>query len=578
MPETGLTLHRSEDQEGRRGHAPGDPRRYEGNLDCLRSGRDEHVVRAQQVPLCSRAAVYGNSARSGLKPVIVDVVALNHREFPVARPYTGSASAGDEALGYTGDVRDEHSPILAVCLSKLNTWACSLETNVRFGYRARMILHRVQQRLVGRRPRVDPRGPVFISYRRSDGRLLAIEVAWALRAAGVPVWRDQDDLPPGDTRRRLGEALGSGISGAVLLVTPEVGDSDVIRRIELPRLFELARSDGFTFSIASTIESKPGELDYNAPDRLLRRRSNQLRNMNQQPVRTARERADLARSQARRRIDAIKSEIQASGSVLLIDVQTRIPPFAARADADLVLRLRPPLEGDRRPNRDGLEDLKHFLADLPELSARAGAEHTRVRGGAHLSVAFALGAALPTTLMGRVEVIDTEGQSWSLDGNAQPGLAPLLAEVSHADGESPQGPVAVFLDLLPTRSDAAFERFATSHAGHLASVAHFRPVRDGSLAAEEAAVLVGEAAQRIRELAGERRTADLHLLLRCPWTVALLLGRTLNTLRVRLYEWEDGPADDGSAAEARYLPSLVVRSGSGGSPIEQVVLPARPVI
>lgn len=351
----------------------------------------------------------------------------------------------------------------------------------------------------------DPRGPVFISYRRSDGRSLAIDIAWALRSAGVPVWRDQDDLPPGDTRRRLKQALDSGISGAVLVVTPEVADSDVIRHTELPQLFELARSDGFTFSIASTIERKPGQLDYDAPDRLLRKGRNRLRDMNQQPVGTARERADLARSQARRRIDAIKSEIQTSGSVLLIDVQTRIPPFAARADADLVLRLRPPLEGDRRPNRDGLEDLKHFLADLPELSARAGAEHTRVRGGAHLSVAFALGAALPTTLVGRVEVIDTEGQSWSLAGNAQPGPDPLLGEVSHADGQSLGGAVAVFLDLLPTRSDAAFDRYVTAGAPDLASVVHFRPVSDGSLASKDAAALVGEAAQRIRQLAGDHR-------------------------------------------------------------------------
>ena len=63
--------------------------------------------------------------------------------------------------------------------------------------------------------------------------------------------------------------------------------------------------------------------------------------------------------------------------------------------------------------------------------------------------------------------------------------------------------------------------------------------------------------------------------LRCPWTVALLLGRTLNALRVHLYEWEDGPDYSGAIASPRYLPSLVVRSGAGGSPIESVILPAR---
>ena len=104
------------------------------------------------------------------------------------------------------------------------------------------------------------------------------------------------------------------------------------------------------------------------------------------------------------------------------------------------------MEGDRRPNRSGLEDLRHFLADLPELRARAGADQVRVQGGAHLSAAFALGAALPTTLMGRVEAVDTEGQLWSLTGNAQPGAGSLIKEVSRTGSAAHGKPVAVFLD------------------------------------------------------------------------------------------------------------------------------------
>ena len=425
---------------------------------------------------------------------------------------------------------------------------------------------------------VDPRGPVFISYRRNDGLSLAVETAWALRAAGVPIWRDLDDLPPGDTSLRLGEALASGLSGAVLLVTPDIGESRVIREIELPQLLSLARSDAFTLSVASAIEREPGKLDYNKPDELLGLAKGTLAGMNQQPIGTARERADVARAQARRRMAAIRPEVEAAGALLLVDIQTRIPPFAVRADADLVLRLRPPMEGDRRPNRSGLEDLRHFLADLPELRARAGADQVRVQGGAHLSAAFALGAALPTTLMGRVEAVDTEGQLWSLTGNAQPGAGSLIKEVSRTGSAAHGKPVAVFLDLLPTRSDAAFDKFVAARAEEIPGVLHLRPVREGVLVAETSAALVGEAALRVREFAGAYGATEVHHLLRCPWTIALLLGRTLNTLRVHLYEWEDGPADDGSHSEPRYLPSLIVRSGVGGSPIEQVVLPARPRI
>jgi hypothetical protein len=41
----------------------------------------------------------------------------------------------------------------------------------------------------------DPRGPIFISYRRSDGLDLAISIASALRSNGVPVWHDIGDIP-----------------------------------------------------------------------------------------------------------------------------------------------------------------------------------------------------------------------------------------------------------------------------------------------------------------------------------------------------------------------------------------------
>ncbi len=422
---------------------------------------------------------------------------------------------------------------------------------------------------------VDTRGPVFISYRQSDGRLLATATAWALRAAGVPVWQDQDDLPPGATDQRLTEALRLGLSGAVLLVTEEVARSRAVREVELPQLLRLADCPAFTLAIASTITNESGKLDYTAPDRLLQRRPGTLQQMKQEPVSTARDRADIARAQARRRMQAIREDVATANGVLVVDLQTRIPPFAARADADLVVRLRPPVSGDRRPHRRGVEDLMLFLADLPDLVVRAGAEHLHVRGGAHLSVAFAFGAAIPTTFRGRVEVAATDGKLWVLAGDAAAGLAPLLTVESSTDGQPSEGPVAVFLDLLPTQSDVAFDHFIVANQPDLAAFLHLRALHGGSLDAADAAALVGEAAYRIRTLAGEYRTRDVHLLLRCPWNVALLLGRTLNTLRLHLYEWEDGPDEMGNPAQPRYLPSLIVRSGAGGSPIERVLLPFR---
>ena len=422
---------------------------------------------------------------------------------------------------------------------------------------------------------VSPHGPVFLSYRHSDGAEIAMALAWALRAAGVPAWLDRSDLPPGDTERRLAEAMQSGLSGAVLVVTPDIGASTVIRDTELPQLLALEAEGGFTLSIASTIGAGAGGLDYSAPDRLLSQTMPSLKGLRQDPALTSREIADIARSHCRQRMEALRADIESDGQVIDINLQTRIVPSAIGPYGDLVVRLRPPMHGDRRPHRQGLEDLRLFLGDLPHLLEIAGAKRARVSGGAHLSVAFALGAALPTTLVGDVQVEDTAGHTWTSPDNAPaPAASTRLLEVTdRSPREVPIGEAVVYVDLLPTRSDPAFDRLVEARLGRFASVFHIRPVVEGNLLPEDAGAIVAEASHAIRQAASHSETSEVHLLLRCPWTVALLLGRTLNTVRVNLYEWEDGPDADGNPVAPRYLPSLVVRSGAGGSPIEKVVLP-----
>ena len=425
--------------------------------------------------------------------------------------------------------------------------------------------------------RISSRGPVFLSYRHSDGAELAQALAWALRSAGVPVWLDRSDLPPGDTERRLEEAMQSGLSGAVLLVTPNIAASSVVKEIELPHLLRLEAEGAFTLSIASTIEAETGGLDYSAPDRLLSRTVPDLRGLRQDPALTSRDLANIARSHCRQRMEALRASIESAGQVIDINLQTRIVPSAIGPYGDLVVRLRPPTPGDRRPHRQGLEDLRLFLSDLPHLLEIAGARHARVSGGAHLSVAFALGAALPTTLIGDVDVVDTAGHAWSISDNAPaPGASTRFLEImDRSPREAPKGDALVYVDLLPTRSDPAFDRLVEGHPGRFASVFHIRPLAEGNLLPEDAGAIVSETSHAIRQAASRSETSEVHLLLRCPWTVALLLGRTLNTIRVSLYEWEDGPDDYESLVAPRYLPSLVVRSGAGGSPIEKVVLPMR---
>lgn len=88
----------------------------------------------------------------------------------------------------------------------------------------------------------DPADPVFISDRQKDGTCVASELAWLLRAAGISIWRDRDDLPPGDTEARLKQAIAAGISGGVLVTTPDVVNSGVVKTLEAPQLLWLENS------------------------------------------------------------------------------------------------------------------------------------------------------------------------------------------------------------------------------------------------------------------------------------------------------------------------------------------------
>jgi len=123
----------------------------------------------------------------------------------------------------------------------------------------RRFLWRLLLLIQSREGRVDPLGPVFLSYRTSDGRDLTLKLARALRASGLPVWHDHQDLPPGDTERSIGTALASGLSAAVVIVAPDIAHSRTVRKQELPAFLKLDRDPKFTFALANGLALLGGE-------------------------------------------------------------------------------------------------------------------------------------------------------------------------------------------------------------------------------------------------------------------------------------------------------------------------------
>jgi hypothetical protein len=408
-------------------------------------------------------------------------------------------------------------------------------------------------------PGVDLLGPVFISYRVSDGSQLAQDIAWALRATGVPVWHDTTDLPPGDTSRRLEEALSGGLSGAVVLITPEIVNSTAVRDVELPRLLDLEQTSEFALILASVIAKQDDEssLNYEAPDRLLVQPEGTLKRVKQYPAFNDTQTTSLAHELALWRMSM---NARLGRDPLVIDVQTRIAPRAAVGDVGLVVRLRPPTEGFRSPPRSVWAPLAAFLASLPKLAAESNASRIVIQGGAHLSVAFAIGAALPVTTGWPLTVVDRSGE-WRSETE---GPAEALTEESFE--LNPEGRAeAIFVDTVPGGAPVnTFQSYIAERSQEFVAGLRIALANDSVIPATSSAATVTEVANIIRKSASAHGVRRVSLFLRTPFPLALHLGRMLNTLTVDLLEWEDG------VEPPRYLPTVTIASGRGASPIIEI--------
>ncbi|CAL9587141.1 hypothetical protein SUDANB106_05165 [Streptomyces sp. enrichment culture] len=417
-------------------------------------------------------------------------------------------------------------------------------------------------------------GAVFISYRQSDGSPQAESIENLLRAAGLVVWRDRTDLRPGTTTDRLEQALTQGLSAAVLVVTPDIVHSDIVRERELPRLLQLDEDPAFSLCIANKIARAGSDTrcDYDAPDRLLRLApSRTLADKKQSNMLQPSGESEIVRDLLMHRVEQRKPAIHSQNRAFTIRVQTRPAPFAMDAgEDDLHIRIRAATDG-RLPLREGLQLLQTTLPLTSDAVYATGAQTVRVFGGAHLSVALALGAALPETKIGNVEVVDTRGAQWM---SAESGDDPLTSELytQPVDLEQAQTPdshdrVAIFLSLTANPDQTAFEQLLHESSDGFAAAAVISVAGGDRLDPREAARLSTAAAQHIKELAAHSGCAEVHLAFHGPYTMALLIGRYLNTLRTVVYEW-----DGAALGRPRYTPALVLEPGVTRGPITEVLL------
>jgi hypothetical protein len=128
-----------------------------------------------------------------------------------------------------------------------------------------------------------------------------------------------------------------------------------------------------------------------------------------------------------------------------------------------------------------------------------------------------------------------------------------------------------FVELLPNKSEAAYTRLL-SERSDFDAWEYLRPAAAGRLDPTTAGPLIEEVADHLRRLAQRHGNATVHLLLRCPFPVAVLLGRLCNTMKTVVYEWDDTELPGDPDHRPRYVPVAAVRAGNADGPITNVLL------
>lgn len=399
----------------------------------------------------------------------------------------------------------------------------------------------------------NPCGRTFVSYRRSaasDVQRLIV----AMRARGIPTWRDVDDLESELTGDALTRALeAEDTASAVSWITPDVEYSPAIQRVELPRILQRARADGpffVEFALA-------GGLDYPDADRILREvptldsLSNGWNVTRLGEAATDAQVCDIARRVLRRRLREIARR---DAGPLQMAIHTRADaPLPFNRDTALQLDWCPLFEG--RHARDGAweDSLFPALRDVVTAIQRECSEREIIASGkCALPAGFALGRAFIEPSGLRLTWRQHTGaaeQDWSLRRELEPSGFRVDATYSDLNGEDVAVLINVRGDVEPAvRASTGLPRFAVISRVTPESGTYPASVETPGQATHLARAVAGE----IRRVRTEHPYATrTHIFLSGPLGLAVLIGQQLNGLgQVQTYEHiqGDGPGTYVSAA------------------------------
>jgi SMODS-associated and fused to various effectors sensor domain len=386
----------------------------------------------------------------------------------------------------------------------------------------------------------DSTGKSFLSYRRTRSNEAALLIA-SQHDHGIPTWQDQKDLAETHTADELRRILEDRFTAnALLWITPDVKDSNVIRKIEVPGIRNrIAKDDGFFL-----VPVCAGGIDYKgaaeAVDQQLSADNLEdwnLRKVTGDPI-SADEAASVARRILKRRLEAICRQL-APDSPLKITMHTRTRP-AFQPGTALMLDWSQRFNG--REAEPGI--WQNIL--LPALSEVA--VHIRTLGGGRSLIASGLTAIPAATALGAAFLAQagqkiawnqyTPGraeQLWSLDIPRED--SGFIHKTSERDLSAEDLAVLVSVtenvELAFAQTQATLPKFRA-----ITRVSHKEQGRFDIASPGQANDLAHRVIEAVRAARSNPRPLNtVHLFMSVPVGLAMLIGQLLNTFgRVQTYE------------------------------------------
>jgi hypothetical protein len=387
----------------------------------------------------------------------------------------------------------------------------------------------------------DATGRSFISYRRSRAAEAALLVA-AQHDHGIPTWHDLKDLEEVPTGDALHEVLRDPFTASALLwITPDVKDSDVIRKIEVPHVLRRASNrDGFFLvpvcAGGTTYQTAADAVDQQLSADVLSDWN--LPRVTCDPI-SAIDAAAVAARVLSRRVRAVHAQT-APSEPFKITIQTRVRPPIQPGTA-LTIDWCGRFAGREAASHAWQEHLLPALGEIVRtVQATDGNRPVVVSGLACLPAVVALGAAFLATGGRRISWNQyTPGrgeQLWNLDAARESAGFTFRTAERDVSGNDLAVLVSVNDDVEPAFAQTPTSTLPAFRA--IARVSHPEcprfDITSGGLAVDIAMTVV-EAIRDARRT--HRPLSTIHLFMAVPTGLAMLIGQLLNTFGpVQTYE------------------------------------------